>query len=370
LVKGIVLAIIIRLLCVPNKNPDYVNFLEPWYNFIVEHGGFSALKYSFANYTPPYLYWLVIASSLLSWLPKLLAIKLFAMMVDFVCAFFVYKIVSLKYPEGRRPITAFMAVLFTPTVIDNSALWGQCDVIYTTGLIACLYFLCVRKSFLAFICFGIAFSFKLQAIFFAPVLLILLLKRVVRWEYIILIPSVYLVAILPAWFAGRPLLDLLLIYFNQTNEYKELTMNAPNLYQWINNDYYNIFVPLGLLLTFTTVCGMTLIIYSLKIKISREHIITFATVSVLVVPYLLPKMHERYFYPADVISIVWGFYFPQYFLVPIGVQIASLLSYIRSPILIKIASILLGLTILFVIQKSYLQIRKNYQEDLCPKRCP
>lgn len=50
---GIILAVLIRLIFVPNQSLDYKYFLEPWYDFIASHGGFSALKYSFADYTPP-----------------------------------------------------------------------------------------------------------------------------------------------------------------------------------------------------------------------------------------------------------------------------------------------------------------------------
>lgn len=44
-------------------------------------------------------------------------------------------------------------------------------------------------------------------------------------------------------------------------------------------------------------------------------------------PYLLPKMHERYFFAADVITIVYGFYFPRYFYIPISVGLISFFSY-------------------------------------------
>jgi Gpi18-like mannosyltransferase len=180
---GIIFAITIRLVCVPNKSVDYKYFLDPWYDFIASHGGFSALKYGFADYTPSYLYWLLIASTLLSGLPKILAIKLFAMSVDFICAFFTYKIVKLKYPVGKMANWAFLAVILSPTVIYNSSLWGQCDVIYTTGLIACVYFLSIHKQVPALISFGVALSFKLQAMFLAPLLLTLLVKKRISWLY-------------------------------------------------------------------------------------------------------------------------------------------------------------------------------------------
>ncbi|MBD2675585.1 hypothetical protein H6G47_17275, partial [Aphanizomenon flos-aquae FACHB-1416] len=251
LLIGIIFAVVIRLICVPNKSVDYKYFLDPWYDFIASHGGFSALKYGFADYTPSYLYWLLIASTLLSGLPKILAIKLFAMTVDFICAFLTYKIVKLKYPIGRMANWAFLAVILSPTVIYNSSLWGQCDVIYTTGLIACIYFLSIHKQIPALISFGVALSFKLQAMFLAPLLLILLIKKRISWFYLPIIPLVYTTAMLPAWIAGRPIKELLLVYFEQSHKYKELAKGVPNLYQWIPNDYYNIVVPIGLLLTVT-----------------------------------------------------------------------------------------------------------------------
>ncbi|QHG16336.1 hypothetical protein A6V25_23390 [Nostoc sp. ATCC 53789] len=347
---GIILAVVIRLVFVPSKSLDYKYFLEPWYDFIASHGGFSALKYSFADYTPPYLYWILISATLLSGLPKIFAIKLFAITVDFLCAFFTYKIVKLKYPEGKIPIFAFLAVILSPSVICNSAIWGQCDVIYTTGLIACIYFLSLQKQVLALISFGIALSFKFQAMFLAPLLLIMLLKKRIYWYYLPLITLVYVVLILPAWFAGRPMSELLLIYFNQANKYKELTKNAPNIYQWIPSNFYNIVVPIGLALTISAIFLFAYIVYKSRLEITQDRLIHLATISVFFMPYILPKMHDRYFYPTDIFSLIFAFYFPQYRWVAIVVQMSSFFGYLGTPIYIQFFSIPLGFTLWFVVR--------------------
>ncbi|MEH2424653.1 MAG: hypothetical protein V7K48_28240 [Nostoc sp.] len=347
---GIILAVLIRLVCVPNKSGDYKSSLEPWYNFIASHGGFSALKYSFADYTPSYLYWILIAATVLSGLPKILAIKLFAMTVDFLCGFFTYKIVKLKYPEGKIATFAFLAVILSPSVICNSVLWGQCDVIYTTGLIACIYFLSIQKPILGLVSFGMALSFKLQAMFLAPLLLIMLLKKRISWYYLPLIPLIYIVSILPAWFAGRPMLELLLVYLNQANEYKDLTKHAPNLYQWIPNNFYNIVVPIALMLTICVIFLLAYIVYKSRLEITQDRLIYLATISVLFMPYILPKMHERYFYPADIFSLIFAFYFPQYRWVAIVVQMSSFFGYLGTPIYIQLFSIPLGFTLWFVVR--------------------
>jgi Gpi18-like mannosyltransferase len=346
---GIIAALIIRFLCLPNKSSDYKSFLEPWYNFITEHGGFAALKYDFYDYTPPYIYWLLIASSLLAWLPKIVSIKLVSIIFDFICAYFCYKLVRLKYPVGNFPNKAFLLVIFAPTVIYNSSLWSQCDGIYTAFLLGCLYYLCIQRNALAFICFGISVCFKLQAMFLLPLLLIMWCQRKVSWWHFSWIPLMYLVSILPAFIAGRPLPDLLLIYFNQSQKYKELAKGVPNLYQWIPDYYYREVVPIGLILTTLAILLLTYSVHKNKLKLNYQNIIHLSLISVLLVPYLLPKMHQRYFYPADLLSIVFAFYFPQYYWVPIVVQICSLLSYLGTPILIKACAIALGFTLCFVI---------------------
>ncbi|BAY91773.1 MULTISPECIES: membrane protein [unclassified Tolypothrix] len=348
---GIIFAVFIRWLCIPNKSVDYKYFLAPWYDFIASHGGFSALKYGFADYTPPYLYWILIAATLLSGLPKILGIKLFAMSMDFVCAFFTYKIVKLKYPSGRMAIFAFLAVILSPTVIYNSSLWGQCDVIYTTGLVACVYFLSIYKQIPALISFGVAVSFKLQAMFLAPLLLIMVLKKRISWYLLPIVPLVYIVLMLPAWFAGRPMPDLLLVYFNQANKYKELAKGSPNLYQWIPNDFYNIVVPIGLALTVAAMLLLAyLVVFKNRLEITQDRLIHLATISVLFMPYILPKMHERYFYPADILSIIFAFYFPQYRWVAISVQMASFFGYLGTPIYIKLFAFPLGFTLWFIVR--------------------
>ena len=44
-------------------------------------------------------------------------------------------------------------------------------------------------------------------------------------------------------------------------------------------------------------------------------------------PYFLPKMHDRYFFAADVLSIAFAFYFPRYFFIPLVVGTTSLFTY-------------------------------------------
>ncbi|MBF8284353.1 MAG: hypothetical protein HW378_3268, partial [Anaerolineales bacterium] len=230
LVSGLILAGLLRFSLREFESGDYRSFVGPWYEFIVENGGFLALKYKFSNYAPLYWYMLTAASYLWAGLPHLVAVKLISISFDFACAAFVYRLVRLQYPHGLTPLGAFFAVLFAPTVVLNSSFWGQVDVVYTTGVVASVYFLAARREAAAFVAFGLALAFKQQAVFLAPVLLILLLRRSVSWKSFLLIPAMYAACLLPAWALGHPLDDLLTIPFQQADYYHDLTKNAPNLY--------------------------------------------------------------------------------------------------------------------------------------------
>ncbi len=307
------------------ESTDYIYHVSRWYDDIVRYGGAAALKKGVSNYTPAYEYLLVLA--VFSGLPKIVALKLVSIIFEFVCALCVYKLVRLKYPDQPWPVLAGLLALFAPTMVLNGSYWGQCDSIHTTALLACLYFLLRKREALAFFAFGLAFAIKPQAIFFMPLLVLLCVTRTVSWKSLLIIPLVYLMVIAPAWLLGRPLDELLLIYASQTGVGKSLTLNAPNLYLWIPNTYYDIVYPLGIAWTMALVGGVFVVVYTHRKHITPEMLVLLATLFVLIVPWFLPDMHDRYFFAADVLSIVFAFYFPRYFYVPVVVNAASVLTY-------------------------------------------
>jgi len=305
---------------------DMKGFLFLWYDEILK-GGFSSLSESFSNYTPPYLYLLWIATKTHDFLPKIAAIKSISILFDLLNGFWIYKIISIKYPKGWNALLGAAIFLSLPTVILNSSFWGQADSIYTCFLLASLYFLLNDRPLPAIVFFGISLSFKAQAVFFAPLLLLLLFRKRIPLPYFGLIPVVYALLMLPAMLAGHPLFALLTIYFNQANQYSYLSLNAPNLYTFISNEHYTEVVFLGILIT-SIITSLWVGIYAKKIKTFTPDIIVFcAFISVAMVPFLLPKMHDRYFYLADILSLLVAFYFPRLWFFALGYQIVSGMAY-------------------------------------------
>ena len=328
LAAGVALAALaVRVPFLSHKSFDYRHFYSIWYDFIVANGYAASWSYEFANYNPPYLYLLTAAAYFAPAAPKLLAIKALSNAGDFVLAYFAYRAVGLRYRESRGiPILAAGAVLLAPTVVVNSSRLGQADALYTAFLMACLHGLLAGWRARALVAFGLAFAVKLQAVFLAPLLYWLWARKALAARYFALVPPVFLLAFVPAALAGRPALDLLSIYLDQIRSVRELHYGAPNLYAWIPDDYY-LFWPAGVALTAALVEGVRRLLAGGRPEMTRETVVFLALFSALLTPFFLPKMMNRYFFPADVFAIVLAFYRPRLWYIPIGVGLASLSTY-------------------------------------------
>ncbi|MBI5953187.1 MAG: hypothetical protein HY865_16150 [Chloroflexi bacterium] len=319
----LLLSVTLRVIGIPHTNHDMTVYNLPWYQTIYQEGIGKALATNFSNYAPPYTYFLALATLTHDFIPPLTTIKLIPIFFDILGAFFIHKIVKLKYQQGVMPCLAAAVFFAAATVVLNSAYWGQADSLYTTFLLACLYFLLTERPFTSMVAFGIAFSIKAQAVFLLPFLGVMAIRKKIRWLYFGMIPIVYLLAILPVVIFGRPLPDALLIYVKQSSSYPVLSMDAPNIYILIPNEWYSSIMPVGII---ATIILITYWVYSTsqsRMDLDGKHIVLIAFISTALVPFLLPKMHDRYFYPADVLSIVLAFYWPALWFIPILYQFSS-----------------------------------------------
>lgn len=309
------------------RSLDIHDFLLDWYNELVAHGH-DALREPFSNYTPPYLYLLYLMAKTAGFIPRIAAIKLPSIFFDFLNAFFVYRILKIKYPHSATAWIGAGVFLLLPTVWLNSAFWGQSDSIYTCFIMACIFFLMKDRPFPAMVCWGIAFAFKAQAAFLGPFLLLLIVKKKVPWFYLGVVPLIYVLMIIPAALTGRPLMELFTIYLGQVDRYQMLSMNAPNLYLFIPSDLYSIGVILGMTITvFVGLLWVTLYAKNKK-EFTPEAVLLCAFVSTAFMPFFLPKMHDRYFYLADVLSFLVAFYFRRGWPLALGYQVVSGLAYL------------------------------------------
>lgn len=327
----IVMALVLRYIFFPVESYDMRAFLEPWYDFIVAHGQFKSFEYAFYDYSPAYMY-LVSLSTFFTWIPKITAIKIVSILFDFSAALAVYKIIKLKKKNSRPAWFGFIGTLYLPTVFVQSGMWGQCDIIYTSFLLWMMYALLRGQNVKAVLFLSIAFAFKAQTLFIAPLILVLFLNRKIKFYWILLIPAVYVASIIPAWLAGRSFMDLLTIYFSQVSVYKFLSLAAPNFYSFFEDPkYYSTFaVSIGLVIAMIIGCSY-LFLRCRKFPVFTDlgYFYDASTISFLF-PFVLPLMHDRYFFIAATMLFVLAFLDKRAIWPAVLIQITSMISYFQS----------------------------------------
>lgn len=324
-------AIFIRFMFFNVVSGDYKYFLSGWFDTLKDNGGIFAIKDHIGNYTAPYMFILAI----LTYIPikSLYTIKIVSIIFDFIAAFvaarIVYKLCKNEEKAKFFSVCTYATILFSPTVILNSAAWGQCDIIYTTFVLISLYFLFDKKYTKAFIFLGIAFSFKLQTIFILPLYIILYLKDDdISILNFFMIPIAVFIINIPALLLGRSIITLVSQYMTQVGQYKELTMNLTNIYTFVP-DYYKLLSTAGILFTTFLFIMLTMFVITYKFKMNNKIILQIAILSILICNYFLPSMHERYIFMAGILGIIYFFVDRRKWYIPLGIISISFFCYVN-----------------------------------------
>lgn len=307
------IAILIRVMCLDFVSADYNNFLQHWAQYFRENGGFAGIAQAVGDYNVPYLYFM----AFISYIPvlDLYLIKLFSLLFDMILAWGCLRLTRSIGGEHlpSAPLIAFAVSLLLPTVILNGSLWGQCDAIYAALVIHAAALLLEGKNNLSVMLISLAFSFKLQTIFLLPLWGVLWLAGKVKFRELLIFPLTYVVTIIPAVLLGKPFGETLLIYLHQTGEYPWLTLNSPTIFQFLPRamtiePFYHLpvletYANLGVTAAGILVLAMLAIGLRNRNHLDRETIALIAMVLSIGVPFLLPRMHARYFFLADVITL-------------------------------------------------------------------
>ncbi|MDR1838802.1 MAG: hypothetical protein LBQ93_04350 [Treponema sp.] len=317
-------AIVIRLPGIQFSSGDYETFIKPWTSFLAANNHLFGINSIKSDYTHFYLFIL----SLISFLPEsiwLISVKLVSSLFDFFLAIICGKIVlSISYKK-ENALAAYSAILLCPTVFINSSIWAQCDSsIYVTFMFLSLLLFIKGKNNLALFIYGIALTIKLQAIFMFPFIIILYLYNKYKIGDIIFLFLGFISTLIIGLPFGAPK-QFLKAFFKQLTSYDgALTHNAPSVYALFNirNESIPIIQNIGIMFTLgVLVCFILYILFinskypdigcfNVPFEGGGGYVIIFFFLT-LVIPFLLPKMHERYFFAAEVASIVFAVLFPR-----------------------------------------------------------
>lgn len=311
---------------------DYDIFLQHWidsYTGMTIREGLGT--YIGSDYSPPYLYLLLLISRCPSG-PYMYMVKAVSVAFDVLLAYAVMKLSSLRMKGEAGPLLMFHIASILPTVVFNSAYWGQCDGIYTSFCLLALYLILRGKPARGMACFGVALSFKLQTVFFLPVLLPLWLRREIKLRHVLLIPAAYMGMMLPALWGGKSLHHVLTVYLQQAGNYSFITVNAPTLYQFLPqsmdlNMLYDMFGGMAMMLGFAMMLLVCVLVCWRRERLTQQSVLLACVLSLSGIPFFMPKMHERYTFGADVLSLVLAVYDPRQIVLPLCFGLASYICY-------------------------------------------
>ncbi|MGD0579781.1 MAG: hypothetical protein ABSC08_12715 [Bryobacteraceae bacterium] len=286
----------------------------------------------FSNYFAAYNYILV----LLSYAPKTgmdaSLIKLTALPFEAFAGWTAYRIAALcgckQESDGpwRSPWHALLAIMLLPSVILNASACGQCDIIYTSFLLACTYDFMRRNGWRACFWLGMALSFKLQAIFLGPFVLLMLLRRRISLVQLGVAPLVVAALAVPPILVGRPIHQVIVLYQEQTTLYTALGMNVANWWSFVPKQFH----AAGLWVALAAAAAAALAYVAIgrrRTALDEGWILFAAALSLTIMPFMLPRMHDRYFFPAEVFWAVLACARVSSFVPALLMQMAALLVY-------------------------------------------
>ena len=343
-----------RVAMLDYETADYTTFLGPWTQ-VFREGGFHTLAENVGDYNLIYQYILLIISRVP--LFDLYLIKWVTVCFDFLLALVMMR--ASGHLAGRQTaVPVFLIVLSLPTVLLDGACWAQCDPVYITFVVLSLYALSTDRPYLSAISLSVAFAFKLQTIFFFPVVLLGLIHKRFKARHAAAFFLAYLVTMLPALLAGRPFMDALSVYANQSvgQYYDRLTYNAPNLYlffpmlefassqeyTWMRyvggvdykatNEYLTDALMPALQSAALYACillTLIAVIYWLihYREVTPDMTLDLALVFAIFLPFVMPKIHDRYFFMADMLCVLYAARYKNRRFVPVLVIGASLMCY-------------------------------------------
>lgn len=318
-----------RVAGLPFLSRDAEFFFVPWFQHLSSSFPASIAGFQ-GNYNFPYVYLLWLSRLVLGPGRALLAVKAVSIFGDLMLSAAV-ALVAKAAAAPVSPARAFALAWCIPTVILNSSVWGQCDAIYTAFLVASVAAAIRGRGAVAAALIGVAFSFKLQAVFIGPFVLLLIWQRRISAAALLAGVGAIVLMMLPADLAGRPPSDLLTVYLGQAAIYPQLALLAPNPWTVLKHLGWvarldGLAVALGIALA-----GAGSVAYLMRGRAigfpQARYVIEAALVSVFMCPFLLPKMHDRYFFPADVLSVTLAIADERWWITAVLVQIGSLTAY-------------------------------------------
>lgn len=312
---------------------DAYTYLLPWYEEIKKNGSLHGLDIQVGNYNLLYQFFIAV----FTYIPidDLYAYKIFSIIFDVALAILgTLWIKELSGGDMWKCLLAFTGIFLSPVVMMNSALWAQCDSIYSFFCILTFYLLYKKRFYMAMVFWGIAFLFKLQAVFILPFILLLYLKsRQFSIKHFSGSVGIIVLAAVIGVLQGRSITDILTIYKDQISlDPQRIFWNYPGFSNFfVKSDgpsEYNLYVKDMCMLLAICILGIICAwILWKKIELEKYSFLYLAFLLTYAGILFMPSMHERYGYIYEVLAVLILIYDRKTALLCIALQICTMITY-------------------------------------------
>lgn len=304
-----------------------MNCFSGWSDMVFKDG-ISNFYYSdsFTDYPPGYMYILYVLGAIRNTFKVLsqnfMILKMPSIICDLTIGYLVYKIAKRRFNEVPS-IALSCFFLFNPSILLNSAIWGQVDSVFTLAIVLMCYFVVEKKLPFAYFVFAIGILLKPQTLIFTPVLIYGIIDQVFlkdfKWDEFFKQLFWGLLAILTMFLSVLPfgLEKVISQYTDTLTSYPYASVNAYNIWaffglNWKPQDgtFLGItYASYGTIFIILTVLFATFL--SFRSKNSKGKYFFTAVVIVCGMFLLSVRMHERYMYPALILLLLTFIYEPR-----------------------------------------------------------
>ena len=295
------LAMLARVSFIERSSGDYDIYLADWIAKLAAGSFSEGMKANIGEYNVLYQYILFVITRL--GVPALYAVKAVSFIGDACLAGAAARLAGKRYG-----LAAFGAALLLPTLVLNGGMFAQCDSLYAACALWGLALALDERPAGSAACFALSLSFKLQSAFILPIVVVLWAGRRLRVREALVFVLTLVAVMLPALLGGKGIGDIIRIYTAQTGLYTGLNYNAASFFGLMETTGLDVYAYGNFAMALAFGACALLVVWGVghAQEMDEGGYVRLALLMVLLVVFLLPRMHERYFYLATPLSIALG----------------------------------------------------------------
>lgn len=322
----------LRWMGIEYEGVDFQNCLSSWYLQLQDGGSLAALADFKGDYNMPYatiLYFLTLVP-----VRPVVSIKMVSVLFEYLEAALLMKIV-METVEGEKRYfygaIAYGLVICNPLAVVNSGYLAQSEGIWSCLALLSFRYIWKDKPVKGMWMLGFALAFKLQAVFILPLILLLYFyKKKFSILHLLWVPVAIQVLCIPAIIGGCGFDIAYRVYTNLLGEYPFMYYYYPNIWTFFQEAPYYQFGKAAIILAFAALLIFSILFVKSGKKHTMQDFLEYIVWTTMTCAMLLPCMHERYNYIAEIVLPLCAIKKPKYRLPAIILILLSLQCYGQS----------------------------------------